>query len=85
MTARVCGAAAATHSCPPPDKRVRQKEARRDKDGEELVVVLTTSSTAAVWLYAAQLSAAIVLEKEVYVDGGAVRRSVGELPLRVLV
>ena len=48
-------------------------------------MVLTPASTATEWLYAAQLSAAIVLEKKVYVDGGKVRRSVGELPLRVLV
>ena len=33
----------------------------------------------------AKYSSVIVLEKEVYVDGGTVRRSVGELPLRVLV
>ena len=80
MTAQVCGAAAATHCSPPPHHTRAPKEG-----GEELAVVLTATSAAAEWLYAAQLSAAIVSEKEVYVDGGTVRYSVVELLLRVLV
>ena len=77
VTAQVSGDAALTHCFPP------ATHARAKGGWGELAVVLTNASTATVSLYAAQLSAAIVLEKEVYVDGGPVGRSVGELPLRV--
>ena len=66
-----------THAC-------AKKGGDERQGGEELAGVLTGKFIAAVWLYTAQ-RAAVVLEKEVCVDGGAVRRSVGELRLRVLV
>ena len=51
-----------------------KKGGEERQGGEEIAVVLTATPTAMVSLHAAQLSAA-----------RTVRRSVGELPLRVLV